>query len=186
MKSLFPSLVCVICSCGLAVAVGVNIAPVVIESDGNTANSCSSEEKFERAIQSLRGDVISRLIPPQCGDTGEGIWHQLVSINMSSANSQCPYGWVEENEGGVRACGRGTVDGSCQSVFFNSQMQYTRVCGRAIGYQYKSTDAFSQISRTIDEIYVDGLSITYGSPRQHLWTFAAGGREESGVFNCPC
>ena len=194
MKSLFLSLVCAICSCQLAVAVGVNIAPVVIESDGNTANSCFSEEKFERTIESLRDDVISRLsIPPQCGDTGEGIWYQLVSINMSSADSQCPYGWVEENEGGVRACGRGTVDGSCQSAFFNNddhQIQYTRVCGRAIGYQYKSTDAFSQTSSnlTIDEIYVDGLSITHGSPRQHLWTFTAGWSEGLGIpsSTCPC
>ena len=130
--------------------------------------------------------MISRLIPPQCGDTGEGIWHQLVSINMSSANSQCPEGWVEENEGGVRACGRGTVaGGSCKSAFFNSQMQYTRVCGRVIGYQNRTTDAFAQRSSrvTIDEIYVDGLSITYGSPRQHLWTFAAGVREGLEVLN---
>ena len=57
---------------------------------------------------------------------------------MCTADSQCPDGWVEENEGGVRACGRGTVGASCQSAFFNNdhQMEYTKVCGRAVGYQY--------------------------------------------------
>ena len=111
MKSLL--LLFAVC-CQLAVAVGTNIGLVVIESDGNTTNSCSTEEKLEIAIQGLRDDVISRLIiQPQCG---EGIWHRLVSINMSSADNQCPDGWVEENEGGVRACGRRTVRANCKSA----------------------------------------------------------------------
>ena len=29
-------------------------------------------------------------------------------------------------------------------------------------------------TKVIDNPYVDGLSITYSSPRQHLWTYAAG------------
>ena len=175
MKSLF--LLFVVCQLTEA----VNIAAVVI--DGNTANSCSSEEKLEEAIQSLRTFARAMVsIKPQCG---EGIWHQLVSINMSSANSKCPDGWVEENEG-VRACGRGTVDASCESVFLNNddhQIRYTRVCGRAIAYQHKTTDAFDHRNSdvTIDQNYVDGLSITYGSPRQHLWTFAAAWQGR-----CPC
>ena len=192
MKLLFLSLLFAVCSCQLAVA--VDIAAVVIESDGNIANLGPLEGKLERVIQSLRNstdNAISRLKQPQCGD---GIWHQLVSINMSTADSQCPDGWVEENEGGVRTCGRGTVGASCQSVFFNNdhQMEYTKVCGRAIGYQYGHTDAFAYRynGETIDQNYVDGLSVTYGSPRQHLWTFAAGVREGLEPFlqryNCPC
>ena len=27
---------------------------------------------------------------------------------------------------------------------------------------------------TIDTTYVDGLSITYGNPRRHIWTYATG------------
>ena len=175
----------------LAVAVAVNIAPVII--DGDTPNSCPSQGKLEKASEILRNSTraaISKLTP-QCGD---GMWDRLISINMSSADSQCPDGWVEENEGGVRACGRGTVDASCQSVFLKSnnlQIEYSRVCGRAIGYQYGHPDAFSQRSSgvTIDQNYVDGLSLTYGSPHQHLWTFAAGAREFEAynqIYNCPC
>ena len=111
--------------CWLVVA--MNIAPIPIGGSG-ISNSCPSGEELERTIQSIRNstrDVISR-IKPQCG---EGIWHQLVAVNMSSANSQCPEGWVEENEGGVRACGQGTVDGSCQSIFLNNddQVEYSKV-----------------------------------------------------------
>lgn len=66
------------------------------------------------------------------------------------------------------------------------------MCGRAIGYQYRSPDAFHQSTTdtlTLDQNYVDGLSITYGSPRQHLWTFAAGVSEDNPSTRpskCPC
>ena len=37
---------------------------------------------------------------------------------------------------------------------------------------------FQQVTgETIDQTYVDGLSITRGSPRQHLWTLAVGRSE---------
>ena len=36
--------------------------------------------------------------------------------------------------------------------------------------------------------YVDGLSITYDTPRRHLWTYAAGYSDSGslGAANCPC
>ena len=150
-----------------------------------------SQEKLEILRNSTRA-ATSKLTAnvPQCGG---GTWNQLIAINMSSAGSRCPNGWVEENEGGVRACGRGTVDASCESVFLNNddhRIEYSRVCGRAIGYQYGSPDVFSTRSSglTIEQNYVDGLSITHGSHRQHLWTFVAGQSEGvvPSAFNCPC
>ena len=38
---------------------------------------------------------------------------------------------------------------------------------------------------TIDSNYVDGLSITYGNPRQHIWTYATG-VFDNGEIHCPC
>ena len=38
-------------------------------------------------------------------------------------------------------------------------------------------------------IYVDGISITYGSPRIHIWTLAAGVTEGTHQYpqaDCPC
>ena len=29
-------------------------------------------------------------------------------------------------------------------------------------------------SRSLDGVYVDGMSITTGSPRKHVWTYAVG------------
>ena len=64
------------------------------------------------------------------------------------------------------------------------------MCGRVIGYQYGSTDAFLfQSVATIDSYYVYGVSVTHGLPRNHIWTFAAG-ETEGGYhiqgWNCPC
>lgn len=40
----------------------------------------------------------------------------------------------------------------------------------------------------IEDIYVDGVSLTHGHPRQHIWTFAVADDEEAdGHINiCPC
>ena len=54
---------------------------------------------------------------------------------------------------------------------------YTRVCGKIKAYQQYSTDAFQPYylnrALTIDDLYVDGVSLTHGqNPRNHIWTFA--------------
>ena len=178
----------------MAVVARTMIAPVVIE--GNGAGRCPSLEQVKSHRRLLTDRVLSILSPnkylnvQQCGD---GVWYRAFSVNMSDANSQCPSGWVEESAGGLRTCGRGTVGASCRSVYISSDNRdYTKICGRAIGYQYGSTDAFAVSARgSIDQVYVDGLSITYGSPRQHVWTYASGLRDGPSTdmyfgSNCPC
>ena len=124
---------------------------------------------------------------------GAGEWNRVVQLNMSDPLHQCPLSWEEENQDGVRACGRGIATGGCVSTMFNTGgQQYRRVCGRAIGYQYGNTDGFAAVSNspTINQAYVDGLSITYGMSRQHIWTYAAALSEVSinphTASNCPC
>ena len=68
------------------------------------------------------------------------------------------------------------------------------MCGRAIGYQDGTGDAFNSFGRlppsSPDDNYVDGVSMTHGLPRTHIWTFAVGGTEtvENSNSNvlCPC
>jgi hypothetical protein len=60
------------------------------------------------------------------------------------------------------------------------------VCGRVIGYQFGSPDAFAVRSQR--GFIVDGVMITHGEPRQHIWTFT-GDADEAGAFpgnNCDC
>ena len=64
-----------------------------------------------------------------------------------------------------------------------------------IGYQYGSPDGFPSnlgggylYNPNIDNIYVDGMSITYDSnPHKHVWTLGVGLSDYSAcVYCCPC
>ena len=120
-----------------------------------------------------------------------GGWMRIAFLNMSDTNGECPHG-MNINED-PRSCSRKLAPGACVSAFYGSNfMQYSRVCGQITGYQDSSPDAFRPYNDdqtlTIDDPYVDGVSLTYGfSPRKHIWTFAAGVTDiGSSSYHCPC
>lgn len=122
---------------------------------------------------------------------GYGIWKRIAYINMSDPTQQCPKAWRGYTTP-VRSCGRPvTARSTCAAVFFSANgMRYSRVCGRAIGYQKGSPDGFGSedFDTTLDGIYADGISMTHGNPRTHIWTFAVGlyAGQNSNQNNCPC
>ena len=129
-----------------------------------------------------------------CGGTGG--WRRVVYLDMTDPNTDCPSGW-QLTEHSKRTCGRGTTGSLiCDSVTFPvGGGTYTSVCGTVRAYQYRHTDAFEAYNdagpdgeaNTIDSAYVSGISLTHGSPRQHIWTFAAGGSESpTNDDSCPC
>ena len=61
---------------------------------------------------------------------------------------------------------------------------YSQICGGVTGYQYKTTDA--AVRSNINSYYVDGVSITRGSPRQHVWTFINGWSDSYNINPCNC
>ena len=117
----------------------------------------------------------------------EGQWRRVASIN-TDVGDNCPTGWIKSSHNGTSFC-RAPSDGrGCYSTFFSTNgVSYQHVCGRARGYQKGSPDAFSRNTLSIDTYYVDGLSITHGNPRHHIWTYAAGITDSaSSTSNCPC
>ena len=122
---------------------------------------------------------------------GPGNWQRIAYLNMSDPSHQCPPVWREYSGNGVRACGRPTNASapSCYSMYYSPSLApFIRVCGKVIGYQVGSTDAFKL--STINNSYVDGVSITYGSPRTHIWSYASGLSEtlirQYETESCPC
>ena len=119
------------------------------------------------------------------------MWYPVASLDMTDPQQQCPTGWREYNESSVRACGRPvTSSSSCASVSYTTDRQYSKVCGRAIGYQVGGVHGVFT-NRSIGQSYVDGVSITYnGNPRQHIWTYIAALTENGTIINrrrnCPC
>ena len=78
----------------------------------------------------------------------------------------------------------------CTSVLFDSlTQQYTEVCGMVEAYQFGHMDAFEVSSTSINNVHLEGISITHKFPRQHLWSYVVGDSvnpASSSTDNCPC
>ena len=126
-----------------------------------------------------------------CGGVTGG-WMRVAELDMTNSSHQCPSGLTlrTESDSNIHACVAASTAG-CVSIPIDIPYSYSRVCGRVIAYQVGNTNAFHGSHRThaIDSNYVDGISLTHHNPRQHIWTFAAGLREngdEHGDSICPC
>ena len=127
-----------------------------------------------------------------CGGITGG-WMQVATIDMSNHAETCPAG-LRMLTSPKRLCGINSDGPGCSSAVFSVQgIEYSRVCGKIIGYQQKSPDAFGPYTGnhrlTIDDVYVDGVSLTHGrNPRKHIWTFASALHEVPACphCNCPC
>lgn len=119
----------------------------------------------------------------------------MISLDLQDDNQTCPLGWTEITDP-VRTC-TASLTGCVAGFEETVQRPFTRVAGRAIGYQVGTTEAFSRsiviTSLTADSQYVDGLSVTHSetlnSTNNHIWTFACGVTETDEFadrFTCPC
>ncbi len=116
-----------------------------------------------------------------CGGITGG-WRRIAYTDASSnQNLQCPPGFYPRSD--PRSCAR-PRSGTCDSsYYFSDGHPFSHVCGRiraSAGSNTGNPDCFLGTSRTIDENYVDGVSLTYGNAsRIHIWSFGASG-------NTPC
>ena len=167
---------------------------------GGGSQTCPSEEQREiarseikNATQSLLVETVIPLLQSfSCG--GSTGWRRVAYLNMSDPTQQCPSVWQEITTP-HRVCGRRSTSASCEGLTYSTgSEQYDQVCGRIIGYQIGNPDAFlNALSRSVDTYYMDGVSVTYDSPRQHIWSFV-GGVDERGSYGsarypgstCPC
>ena len=148
-----------------------------------------------RGYKGEKGDQGPPGMTWSCGGTGG--WRRVVFLNMTDPSHVCPAG-LNLTTYSRRTCGRAHSGlKSCSSTTFSvGGSQYSRVCGRALAYQFGYNTAFygyHSNRQGIDGQYVDGLSLTHGAPgsRQHIWTFASGsftGSHNSSwpTTQCPC
>ena len=123
---------------------------------------------------------------------GEGGWMRVANINMTLPDATCPDGLTLYNLGGIRACSSSGRSYACSNsiIFPTYQLNYSEVCGQVRGYRHGARGFHGTIHnrQTIDQGYVDGVSITYDSPRKHIWTYAGGESESTTDYydSCPC
>ena len=139
----------------------------------------------------------------QCG--GNPGWMRVANLDMNNTQcNTCPSPLITINgtqdNSARRLCTRveNRREPGCASVPYTVQgVEYSHVCGRVIGYQREAPEAFKyynerdvlNVNVTIDNEYVDGVSITHGQngSRTHIWTFAAAKSEnQSPNRTCPC
>ena len=159
------------------------------------ANSCTELAEQEQDIPSGNYWILNPTQSPvlvfcemgevfPSGLNVTGSWVRVANLNMTDPDQQCPENLqLSYTDQPIRLCGRRT-DIGCDSVTYG--VQYQQVCGRVRGYEFASPDAFYLLycpaPCTIDNPYIDGVSITHGAgPRKHIWTYAAGI-----PGTCPC
>ena len=145
-------------------------------------------------IQTLNNTLTDRLLRLEsqfvtlCNITSSN-WRRIAYFDTTQGDS-CPTGLrtVTNNATNQTACGRTNTSAGCTSLTFPSSRNYSKVCGRVRGYQYRHMNAFNSYAAGLNSYYVDGISITQGQPRKHLWTYAVGHSEQSGGSSsvCPC
>ena len=144
-------------------------------------------------IQAANGSLVQVYCDMEgtnCG--GEGGWTRVIQLNATDPSSQCPTGFSLTTPDGVMVCTRTDTGAGCNGITTdNIPHSYTQVCGFVRGYGFNTPDVFGAHGRSSSEPlsgnYVDGVSITYGTPLNHLWTYAAGNTESGGgISNCPC
>jgi len=119
----------------------------------------------------------------------KGGWMKIADYGTRRGDS-CPSGWkmtyADRLYNGV--CRSPNDNAGCHSThFYVHKASYNKICGRVRGYQKGSPGAFRKIKNpSIDNEYVDGISITLGTPRKHVWTYAVGLNSNGAIDHCPC
>ena len=112
--------------------------------------------------------------------------------NIQNGDS-CPNGW-KQILSPAKACRANSDAVGCYSVSFSSnKLSYQHICGKMVGYQKGTTNGYYALlyttypSKAIDGPYVDGVSLTYGTPCKHLLTYACGFSSDRSITfpNCP-
>ena len=124
---------------------------------------------------------------------GKQGWIQLINLDLTDKSQSCPKGFKLIYQQGKRLCAK-TVKEGCQSIILPTYgIEYSRVCGRASAFQIGTNNAFYRFNCehcTINDPYIDGISITHGThPRKHIWSLAAAWTEYRDSHYralCPC
>ena len=112
-----------------------------------------------------------------CGNTTGGLTRVGV-LNQENRRRLCNGDFVDVDHNS--RCIRSNEEPGCSHIVFNVwNISYSHVCGSVESYWLDTPDGFTGSSRsndtTINDNYVDGISLTYGKApnRSHIWTFIA-------------
>ena len=159
-------------------------------SQANPGKSCGDIYKTNKVSRGVSGDYWIETstgvhqvycdMGLECGGH-KGGWMRIADLDTSRGD-ECPTGWSKVNtpdnnpmHPSLSVCQSPTDTAGCfPTIFSVYNVNYFKICGKARGYQRGTTDAFDTSSKSINNPYVDSLSIILGNPRKHVWTYASG------------
>ena len=120
-----------------------------------------------------------------CGSVTGGLTRVAI-LNNETRPLLCIDSFTTTNEN--TRCVRSTANAGCSNIIFSvMNIPYSHICGTVQAFWFDNPDGFTgsqRPSRTINDNYVDGISLTYGtSNKTHIWTFIADGLKNN--QNCP-
>ncbi|CAJ1426414.1 unnamed protein product [Effrenium voratum] len=136
-----------------------------------------------------------------CLRLAAGGWVEVLNVDPSAG---CPADWqLDSGTSGAQVCVRSGFPGSsvqvdvvqalAQAGHVKGRRIYDSIAGTLQIYQKGSTDAFQQGTRDLSSVessdYVDGMSVTIGAPRTHIFTLALGTSYDTALGTagmCPC
>ena len=151
----------------------------------DTASSCPMDTFIEEEVEVNLQLLNIYFRPCQCGGLE---WNRIAFFNFSYSKQECPEGTFSYSLWNVAGCSGVNVSITLPV----SGYKYSTVCGRIFGTGYGGAFKLApeKLNRTIDEKYLDGVSLTHGpyGHRRHIWSFAAAWTETNNKSynNCPC
>ena len=120
-----------------------------------------------------------------CGNVTGGLTRVAI-LNNETRRQLCTDNFTTTDEN--TRCVRSTEDAGCSTIVFPvMNISYSHICGTVQAFWFGTPDGFAgreRSSTTINDNYVDGISLTYGiSNKTHIWTFIAD--EAVSNQNCP-
>ena len=201
---------------GCLVANGENVCSSFCSALGmlstSPGKSCNDIYQINKATRGVSGQYWIKTNPGtvqqvycdmelECGGH-KGGWMRVAKLDTTNGDT-CPGDWI--NNANYNSLCTGTGGAGCYSANFLIPYSYNKICGQVRGFQKGSPDAFYPHaftlgltppghyvpvthSNTVNGVYVDGVSITLGDPRKHIWTYVAGlsGNYTYEYSNCPC
>ena len=120
-----------------------------------------------------------------CGTRGG--WMRVAHLDMTQPDHSCPPGFRTITSSNKTLCGRPGPPGCVSVKFPTYNIPYNKVSGKVIAYQDKTPDAQCAHRLGIEGTYIDGVSLTHGTPRKHIWSFIAShGENINDCRGCPC
>ena len=173
-------------------------SPPLAPPSHHLSASCPVDRLSHISRQQVRVLLTTRVTPHlslnhthncNCGGSN---WALVGSVDATSSTFTCPQGWTRYDD--PKSCGRNRTDLVASTIFSLGGRSFSEVCGRVLAYQKGHPDAFGAsgiVSQGgLDEIYMDGVSLTHGPPssRTHVWSFVAGAYSQGSIRapTCPC